>query len=297
MSEEQLNLEQEIEKAVSDEGLDDGDSVEALSDEVDEEIIARARANGWRDKDEYNKEPENWVDAKTFLDKADNSMPILRERIRSQEREIIETREAMMQMKELMASMSKKTEVLYETNTKKSRAELEAKLKEAEDEYDFDTYKAITAELAEFDKISTSHKNNEQPKQPEASPYLKGWVTAPENSWFRNNTEMREFAIAYDTSIRKNNPAISDKEALEKVEAVVKKAFPHEFRTSPPAYNTVEGGEGAPKSNNRYTQLPENERRIMDAFIKKLWGNKRDKDTLKEIDKYKQECVEAYYGK
>ena len=54
------------------------------SEHVDsDEDVARARRMGWIPKDEYGGKPDNWRSAKDFIERGENEMPILRERLRA----------------------------------------------------------------------------------------------------------------------------------------------------------------------------------------------------------------------
>ena len=66
------------------------DDIEQVEVEAPEptESEAKARRQGWRPQDEYRGPADKWVDADAFLKRSDEELPVMRERLRKQDRDL-----------------------------------------------------------------------------------------------------------------------------------------------------------------------------------------------------------------
>ena len=64
----------------AEEGALDVDEGQSTQDEID-----RATRMGWTDKESYTGPAERWVDAKTFIERGETILPILKDRLRKQD--------------------------------------------------------------------------------------------------------------------------------------------------------------------------------------------------------------------
>ena len=57
---------------------------------MSEEVEVKARNMGWLEKDEFKGDPELWTDAAAFLERGENIMPILKERLDKMDKDLTE---------------------------------------------------------------------------------------------------------------------------------------------------------------------------------------------------------------
>src|SRR6185437_13103474 len=55
------------------------------------ETEARARRQGWRPLEEYNGNPDRWIDAESFLKRAETDLPVTRARLETMESRYAQT--------------------------------------------------------------------------------------------------------------------------------------------------------------------------------------------------------------
>src|SRR3990172_12212288 len=85
----------------------------AETDEVEKE----ARQLGWTPKEEWKGNPEKWIDAKAFVERGQEIMPILRSNNKRLQQEVSELRGELGKVKELLVAGQEAMEALKEFNS------------------------------------------------------------------------------------------------------------------------------------------------------------------------------------
>lgn len=123
------------------------EGVEDTTEELEEEQApserdweAEAREHGWTGKDEFKGDPDKWVDAETFVKRADEVMPFLKKQNTALKREIADVKREMGKAKEFF---SKAEQRAYERAVK----DLEARHDKAVESGDVDESRRIRAEM------------------------------------------------------------------------------------------------------------------------------------------------------
>lgn len=226
--------------------------------EPDEE--ARATRMGWSPKEQFRGDPSKWVDAKTFIERGETMLPILRERLNKQEeinRELKET------VQDFRGYISKTEQRAYE----RAKRELEDDRKAAKEAGDIDKFEQATNELH---KLETDKPKNGEAKSPIEDPVFKGWID--ENEWFKTDPKMAAYANGIGQFIRETEPALVGRDYLDEVTKQVKERFKEKFEN--PRRNgvaRVEAGSGSvPKKTNAktYNELPPDAKRECDRYVK-----------------------------
>ena len=204
----------------------------------------QAREQGWRPKEEYEGDPEKWRPAKEFVERGE-----LFNKIDHMGKELKETRKA---LKMLQEHHSKVKETEYNNALK----ELKALQKKHLEEGNSDGYLEATELLTDL--------KADQPNQPD--PRFIAWTQ--ENKWYQTNVEMREYADTVGMGYASRNPGIDPEEVLQYVTKEVKARFKDRFvnpnRSKP---NSVEGA-SAPAATKSSFELTDDERRVMNTFIR-----------------------------
>ena len=297
--EKQLDIEMELNEEAQTEAKEEDIEVEEPQEEKKEEpekklseIEERAMRMGWKPKSEYDKDPETWVGADKFLQRADEEMPLLRERLRHSDKRIEEMQKAMLDMKGLMTRMEQRG---YD----RAHSELEQQLAAAKADYDMDKYDQLMKQKVELEKQEAAKP--QEPKPQDLDPVLVHWVNDPKNRWFYEEPGMQQQAIDYFGKLEVDSPYMSTIDKIKATEDYVKQQNPGKFGLRPkPTYSDVEttNVSTSPKNNTKsYADIPKDERQIMDNILKQMpFYGKKDEDSQKKIKQYKVDCVQSYFG-
>jgi hypothetical protein len=219
------------------------------------EIEARAVEQGWRPKDEWDGEPDDWRTAREFLDRGE-----FFKKIDDQNRTIKELRKT-------QADFAKHYERMKKTEFERALEVLKAQKRIALQEQDADAVVDIDEKMAE---TKEAMKNIEVPQVPqdnaaaELNPIFVAWKER--NGWYETNPAMKAYADTLGNSIKGMSPT----DLLAEVERQVKKEFAHKFQN--PARKqapTVESSGARGTTGRKETfQLSEDERRVMQRFVR-----------------------------
>lgn len=230
----------------------------------------QAMESGWVPKDKYSGDEHKWVDAGEFLRRGE-----LFSKIEDQSKQLKDVRRALDEMKKLHSQVR---EVEYKRALDALRAQKKTALEEGDAE-------AVIAADERMDLVKEQQKQLQS--QPDTSaqegtnhPEFVQWTER--NSWYKTYTPMKAFADALGADLARagNSPS----EVLKKVEAEVKKEFPHRFsnpnRDKPGA---VEGSTNRGTSSSSFV-LSDDERRVMNTFIR-TGVFKTEKEYVDELKK------------
>jgi hypothetical protein len=148
---------------------------------------ADARKHGWSPKDEFKGDPAKWVDAETFVKRADEVMPFLQKQNSVLKREIDDLK---LQIKKSAQFFSQAEERAY----KRAISELEARHDEAVETGDVAASKRIRTEMQQLAKDHADGAAIAEPKAREGDPAKEfaEWVEA--NDWYVTDDARRTYA-------------------------------------------------------------------------------------------------------
>lgn len=236
-----------------------------------------ARASGWVPKDEFHGDEFKWVDADEFVRRA----PLFK-KIDIQTRELKEVKKTLDMLKVHHSQVR-------ETEYKRALAELKAAKKEAYIEGNPDDILEIDDKIElvkdEQRKFEATQKADvEQAVTSDIHPEFQAWMNR--NTWYENSKPMKAYADAVGIELRQSGMAPT--EVLKKVEILVKEEFPNKFRNANrDKANSVEdtSKRGGNKSDSGSMSLSEDERRVMQRFVRQ--GVMTEKDYIAELKKVK----------
>lgn len=226
------------------------------------EAEVKARRQGWRPKDEYRGESEKWVDAETFLKRSDEELPIMRERLRKQDRDLADLKSTVAKFAEHHAKVEK---VAYE----RAMAEVKKQRREALAIGDADGFEAAEERMQELKE----HKPAETQKKAAAdmAPEVTAWVKA--NPWFETEARLAKYAEQVCGELQSEDPTRDLGDILKEVAKEVKARFPEKFanakRSEPPAVEGAGVVAVAGKGARTYAALPAEAKKACDDFIRK----------------------------
>jgi hypothetical protein len=264
----------------------------------------RARRLGWQPEEKFRGPKDKWLDADAFIEKVEGEVPVLRERLRFQDKFIQD------QQSKFEARFQKQEEAIQEllgkTREAESRgftyahAELEAAMDKAAEEGDVKTYQAAKARLIELGKARAPAEKKLNGAEPKGdggkkdslppSPDLQQWMS--DNRWFNPNDpddEASMYAIHQDTKLSRKSPHLSPGERLAKVKEAVERRFPEQFentnRRSPAPVSTpsAHGNQRTERKKTKTVADLDDEQKAALAAIKRRDPKFKDEDYLKYL--------------
>lgn len=282
------------------------------------EVETQAREMGWRPKEEFRGDESKWVDAKTFVERGEHVLPIVKatnERLRS---ELVAANErtarleaAVRESQESVKALEKHHSEVLKQKVAEARDRLRKELIEAKKEGNVEDEVRLTEELtglatAEADAAArernaaaaaADRKNGSAPQEKDYTqePDFVSW--RQDNSWFM--TDRAKTAIAYDVTarLRAEGDRTVGRAFLDKVTAEVNKEVAR-LGGGRPAQSRVEGGKGGAGGSagsgrgRSYADLPADAKAACDSYARDLVGPNR---AYKTIDDWRKYYVNSYF--
>lgn len=238
-------------------------------------VEEQAMQMGWRPKEEWDGDPDEFVDAKEFV-----SRQKFYDRIDSQNRKIKD-------LEKTLGVLTEHHKKVYETSYKQALVDLRAQKVKALEEGEYEKVAKIEEQIDETkEKAVIAQQALRQPQQQGPHPEFMAWVN--ENRWYAEDAQLRSEAdrigIAY-AALYNDKPA---EEIVKYVAKEIKRLHPDKFRNpNKDRASVVEGGaksKPASKSASDYT-LTEDEERTMKTFIRQ--GIMTKDEYIKELQRVK----------
>lgn len=227
-----------------------------------EETVAKAR--GWVPKEDYRGRPEDWQDAKSFLD-----------RNASLHSEVRELRDRLSEKEEEYAERIRRIEAANERIIQEDRQRLinqiELQKRQAAEIGDVEAYDSIRRQESDYYKrIAETERQNQPPARQERQeqtllPETQDWLRR--NSWFHESQAMQHIALGFYNESLEGMPAQRDEgKRLAYVEKKMAEVYPDKFGGG--KSSAVESGRRAPAGGNKQVyQLSAEERAACKRFI------------------------------
>lgn len=274
----------------------------------EQEAETTARTLGWRGEEEFNGDPEKFVTAKEFLNRANKNVPVMRENYKK----IADFNNVLLTkvkgFEEKIDTLTKKYDEAEKRGYERALRELEGKQDKAAAEGDTETYREIKLKKEQLrqehiEKMANTPQNT--PPVNNGIPLSDQIAIATfesQNSWFRQDPELNEDMCGFVTAIKGRNPEMSMAEVLDKAKAKVMKANPEKFnikeRVSP-----VLGVDGGLSTGNKttYATIDQKMREMFDAqWAATERGMKNRRFSAEVIEKAKKEfqdeCLKLIRG-
>jgi DNA-binding ferritin-like protein len=222
-------------------------------------IELRAIEMGWRPKEEWDGDPDEFVDAKEYVGRK----PLF-DKIQSQSRSLKETNRA---LEALKTHYTKVKEDEYQRALKTLKEERASAVEEG-DRVAFnrldDEIKGIEKSAAEIAAIRATPLVQEQPVE---HPAFMAWKNR--NQWYTTTEYMKSYADQVGARLAATGMVPED--VLKEVEKAVRKEFPQKFtnpnKASAPDVDSSRGNTGK-STKDAEVELTPQERRIMETLIK-----------------------------
>jgi hypothetical protein len=182
---------------------------------VTRDFEAEAREQGWRPKEEWSGKPENWKDAKTYVEHGDVAAKIAKIEKDYEKRF------------ERMEKMHGKTVEMLQREHAKELADLKADRREAIKAGDVDKAEKLDEQIEELKEAGPEKpltgkelvKHNEQVQA--------DWIKA--NTWYESDEDMAAYALGVSQRLAAKDPNITIEDNLAKVDEAMRKKYPDYF--------------------------------------------------------------------
>lgn len=259
-------------------------NVDAMSEE---EAESKAHALGWRPKDEFSGDPEKFTDAKTFLQRANDNIPMLRENYRKMDMQNQKLSEQIEQLTKQVAGVNQRLSEAEKRGYEKAVADIEAAQRAAALDGDMEKYDALQKRKADLSIKEAAPQAPQTQSEPLPTADLIALeIFQSQNPWFKQDAELNEDMCAYVMGIKSRNPNISMSEVLQKAKEKVVKANPQKFANQKSINDVLTSTNGAP-SRSSYGDLKD--KAIYDsewAYMEKEMRIKGKSDA--DIEKFKK---------
>lgn len=223
-------------------------------------VEKRALEMGWRPKEEFDGEEEDFIDATEFV----RRKPLF-EKIDSVGKELRETRKALKALQEHHAKVK-------EAEFKHALEQLRNEKKQALEEGDADKLIDIDERIADA-KVRQVQEERQQVQAAQAPhPNFVQWVQ--KNTWYKEDAELRAISDQIGAAYAVANPDVEPDQVLKYVEGRVKKLYPDKFRNpNKDRPSAVEGRTTSTASKSKGDSisdypLTDEERKVMMSFVR-----------------------------
>ena len=274
-------------------------------------IEVTAKEMGWRPKEEFNGDPEQWRDAAEFVRRGNEILPFVRadrDRARAEKAELTDKLE---KIEREGKKATKRMEHMYQVALDQQREEIiakyEARKEQAVERGDTDAYRKVSQQQSEaVQKFDEKAKEPEEFRQPadnlpdSVRKSIEIWMI--KNPWYKSDPEMSVLGEARHKKLLAEKPGMTIDENLDAVTDFVRSKFPERFadqESSKNAGSRVEGGgDRSPASGGKslWSKLPADVKATGDRFIKEgLFQRndqgKKDDDKGRARERYAREYL------
>lgn len=211
-----------------------------MSEQTAEE---RAKAQGWRDKDEFTGNPDDWRPAEEFLERGEKILPILQERFGKLEKDFADKADQLDKVTGKLSKFADFHKGTYKRAYENAKRDIERRMAQAEQDQDFAGFKQATDDLAQVEQdiqqIDTEPEAAEDQPVPEFFDFKKA------NSWYDSDMPMTVYANYIAEQLVGADGINSNSEYYARIEQEVKRQFPHKFTGAAAPVVEDGGGDGS----------------------------------------------------
>lgn len=301
----------------------DTDDLELGEEELEleqEQVESDARRLGWVPEEEFKGRKDHWVDAKTYLERGEQLMPILRQNNKKLQGDLKKSTQQIENLSEqvsnLNVALGKMEKHLTQANKQKvadAKTALKTSIKEAREAGDLDKEfelreqldEAIAEERRILAEEEADNKKGRQPPKDESTPKISSDVQEfmNDNPWF-TSTEPADMKKAkkfsrFAEDLREEGTDLVGREFLDEALRLFNEENGEEETPPPRKTSKVEGNESVRRPPARsgnagksFNSLPKDAQQACMQFADDLVGpNKR----YKTLDDWKKKYTKDYY--
>lgn len=271
------------------------DNIYDVENMSDEEAESQARLLGWRPKEEFNGDDTKFTDAKTFLDKANTNVPMLRENAKKIDARNRQLEEQIKSMNEKLQALTKRADEADKLGYERAIREIEARQRQAVENGDVEAWDNLQKQKQDLNKNPIHPGNTPINQGIDINDQIAIQVFEQSNPWFKKDPDLNEDMVGFIMGIKSKNPDLALSEVLERAKERTIKANPDKFAEKKNAVLSS-SSEGGKKS---YASIPAADRAVYDRELERNIRDMEIRGVAKEkIEQFKKEyqknCLEAY---
>lgn len=263
----------------------------------------RARTMGWLPQDKFEGPKERWVDAKTYLQRGEEFLPILKannrklaDQVNSVESELVKTKQLLAAATESIDELKKFRSTLNKEKVKEQKTGLLSAITEAKKSGNVEDEVRLTDQLSEVNAaLKEAEKPEPKPTPIDQGPQLtqeaKTWMAA--NPWFGSDQRKTGFAMGLANEWKAQGKATGTEEFFKHVDKEMSIFDPNASRRAAPS--KVDGasssGDDGGTSSKTFADLPAEAQMACKKSATRLVGPGRAYKTLAD---WQKAYVETY---
>lgn len=274
--------------------------------EVSAEELQEASEMGWQDKDSYKGKPEDWVDAKTFLERGRQLLPVvnannrkLREEIRARDAQLRQLQGGLQAANAAIAALEEANADDVKEQVEAARKEMQTELAAALRDGDHAGAAELTAKIAELGSAEEAAGGDKK-----TAPRKEVVQEMPQEirRWFDENPEYKmgrkaALATAISDELRTEGNKDTGTKFLDEVKARVEEALEGKRPSGTSKVAGDSGGQnrrnGGGGSEKTYADLPADAKAACDKMASRLVGENRKHKT---IDSWRKSYARQYFA-
>jgi hypothetical protein len=244
------------------------------TDEQVSPIVQRAMESGWRPQEEWEGDPDQWVDAKEFVFRGE-----LMDRIKTQTKHLTKQEATIEELRKALNKLGDINSKIAEKEYKKAVADLRRQRVRAVSEGDEDLVLDLEEKIDELNNAKNdmiaAHLDEEDntpnvsDKEIEFKNFYEGWVSR--NNWYNSNLAMAGAADRLGHEFMSTTPNATPEDIFKYIDKKIREEFPHKFRTKEHSPKTVDSDNTTPpgKSKKKFTKrdLSEEQLKVGKVFV------------------------------
>jgi len=248
------------------------------------DVEAKALKMGWTPKEEFKGDPAKWRPADEFVERGENMLPIVKAKVKQQERVIAELQRSMQELGEYHTKTEQRAYASALATLKQQRADAIA----SADGVAFDK---VDTEIDRLNQEMASKKPIVKPNiDPATDPVYVEWESR--NKWVKD-PELEKMAYKIGEALHEAGVTETGTEFLDMVGKKMRLAFPERF-TNPRRENAPAVESGVPaarKGGKSFADLPAEARAACERMAKNAYSTDE-----KQRDKFKAEYTKNYFS-
>ena len=232
-------------------------------------VEEKARRMGWVPKDDFRGDDAKWVDAERFVERGENELPIMRERMKKLDKTIVSLNSRIQSMNSTFGEYQTRQQKLEERAYQRAMKDITDRQRKAVESGDTTAFDAAEKEKLDLEPPAAASG----PAKPEENTDYQEWVA--ENDWYLKDKEMQAYAATVSTYVQTRDGLPDGKALYDAVKEEVKLRFPDKFENKNRQRPTpvVGGGDPPPpKGGKTFDDLPKEAKAQCLRFMKDIPG-------------------------
>jgi len=239
----------------------------------DPKLEARARRMGWVPKEEYRGPEDNWRSAEEFIEVGENELPVLKERLRKSDSQVVDLTRKIGDLEATMKEFAEHHSKVEQRAQARAVKELKAEQRKAVEEGDTATFDKIDREIDDLSKEISGGpqgKTKKKDPSPDDDPAYQAWIR--DNDWYNDDIDLTVYAEQVAPVIARKT-GLEGRAFYDEVAKAVKAKYPDKFTNTRRAKpSTVEGAgdiaDERKSGKKTYSDLPPEAKAACDRFVK-----------------------------